>query len=71
MPLDSSKNELVSRLRTRAVIVRQTPENPSRIADLLEEAADQLEELKEEIIQLGWQREFDDDQLRSRGDNYE
>lgn len=72
MALDCSKDDLVTQLRYRAKIVRQHPDNPSKIADLLEEAAVQIEQLKAEITRLGWQREFDEHQYESnRRDRYD
>lgn len=53
------KDDLVFRLRKRAEIRRQIPSRksvqnnePDRIADLLEEAADNIEDLKREIFAL-------------------
>ena len=52
-PIDFPKEDLVYRLRKRAEIRRQIPDRlsvkegkPDRIADLLEEAADEIEKLK-------------------------
>lgn len=54
------ENDLVFRLRKRAEIRRQIPsrksvqENkPDRLANLLDEAADEIERLKNIIIELG------------------
>jgi hypothetical protein len=53
-------DELVSRLRTRAQIRRQIPSRksvqegkPDKLADLLEEAADEIEELQMYIREIG------------------
>lgn len=55
----TQSNDLVFRLRKRAEIRRQIPTRksvqegqPDRIADLLEEAADEIEQLIAEIEQL-------------------
>jgi hypothetical protein len=56
--LPVSEQSLVFRLRKRAEIRRQIPERksveegrPDRIADLLEEAANELENLRKELTQ--------------------
>lgn len=57
-----NEQDLVYRLRKRAEIRRQIPSRKSvqegkedRIADLLEEAADELERLRNKNSDLGWQ----------------
>ena len=60
--LPVSEQSLVFRLRKRAEIRRQIPGRKSveegardRIADLLEEAADEIERLQTKNSELGWQ----------------
>lgn len=60
--LPVSEQSLVFRLRKRAEIRRQIPGRKSvkegardRIADLLEEAADEIERLQNRNSELGWQ----------------
>lgn len=60
------KEDLVYRLRKRAEIRRQIPnrksvqENqPDRIADLLEEAANEIEKLKSQVMKLTLSGESD------------
>jgi hypothetical protein len=60
--LPVSEQSLVFRLRKRAEIRRQIADRksvqegkPDRIADLLEEAATEIERLKERNSELGWQ----------------
>jgi hypothetical protein len=54
-------NDLIIRLRTRAEIRRQIPSRKSvqegkedRLADILDEAADEIERLNAKISELGW-----------------
>jgi len=54
-----NEQDLVYRLRKRAVIRRQIPDRKSvqegrsdRIADLLEEAAQEIEQLRKEVAQI-------------------
>jgi hypothetical protein len=60
--LPVSEQSLVFRLRKRAEIRRQIKDRksvqegaPDRIADLLEEAADEIERLRARNAELGWQ----------------
>ncbi len=60
--LPVSEQSLVFRLRKRAEIRRQIADRksvqegkPDRIADLLKEAATEIERLKERNSELGWQ----------------
>lgn len=55
--MDSREGDLVYRLRKRAEIRRQIPTRksvqngePDRIADLLEEAADEIERLRKDYV---------------------
>ena len=57
-----NKEDLVYRLRKRAEIRRQIPTRKSvqegatdRIADLLEEAADKIENLEQRIVDMGYE----------------
>jgi len=57
-----NKEDLVYRLRKRAEIRRQIPTRKSvqegatdRIADLLEEAADEIENLEQRIVDMGYE----------------
>lgn len=56
-----SREDLVYRLRKRAEIRRQIPTrksvqegSPDRIADLLEEAANEIERLREDHREINW-----------------
>ena len=60
------------RLRERARIRRQIPTRksvqegkPDRIADLLEEAADRIDQLERRVSDHSWQTEYDRDRMRS------
>lgn len=62
-----NKEDLVYRLRKRAEIRRQIPTRksvqegaPDRIADLLEEAANEIERLRRCESDLGWYKEIND-----------
>ena len=57
----SNENDLVYRLRKRAEIRRQIPTrksvqegNADRLSDLLEEAAGEIENLRNKIIEQSW-----------------
>jgi len=57
--MNNSEQDIVYRLKKRAEIRRQIPDRksvqegrPDRIADILEEAATEIERLRNEILQL-------------------
>jgi hypothetical protein len=59
-------DDLIFRLRKRAEIRRQIPSRksvqnnePDRIADLLEEAANALEKLSPPVVELAYSKEYD------------
>ena len=63
--MNDSNDELVYRLRKRAEIRRQIQTRksvqegkPDRIADLLEEAADEIEELRFEVLRIETTEEY-------------
>ena len=65
--MSTSEQDIVDRLRIRASIRRNNKERksvqegkPDRIADILEEAANEIEKLRgdKEIIATGWEEGF-------------